>query len=116
MAGVTDIVAENLMELESAGAHARDCIARIQQIADAEERAPDDFAYHVIERAKRLVNLELEIGRRSALRILQNHDSEEQANVATRELSESTNQLRRMTLYVQSQIFRLDPDSEHGNT
>ncbi len=105
--GRTEIESSAPGDLETAVAQAHKAITRVRELAFSQGIRPDDFAL----RAIRLLNAQLAHGRRAAARLSEaDLPADEHRRIIT-ELNAAIAGVRRLTLYVQAQIFRLDPTS-----
>jgi hypothetical protein len=99
-----------IAQLESAAWEARRCVAEIKRLALAKGISESDFTMRVVARSEQYLEGELALGRRIADRLRDEACTGAEPLRREQDFDDVLRNIRRMTLYVESQICRIDRD------
>jgi hypothetical protein len=99
-----------LEEFEHVAARAQGAIEQVKKLVELKRTPSNQFILNIVGRAEQYLRGQQALGRQAGARLGEVDCTGEERRRIHQELETTLQHVRRVALYAQSQVFRLDPD------
>ena len=101
-----------LEEFEHVAARAQAAIEQVKKLIESKPTPSNQFLLNIVGRAEQYLRGQRALGRQAGARLGEVDCTGEERRRIHQELETTLQHVRRVALYAQSQVFRLDPDQD----